>query len=140
MKRRTGFKQRASRLIACLVLSCMVFGCGGPPAGTDDSGDPLAYAEEVKNMLLDGLQLAKKGPPELGRDRVHVLRDSLSQFPERPVGEHEATYKALLNDLDELISMYRESAQTSQINSKIDETIARAETLPGQITPAEPDD
>ncbi len=139
MKQRTGFTHVASRVMTCLVLSAMIAGCGGQPPGTDDSGDPLAYAEEVKNMVLDGLQLAKKGPRELGVDRVHVLRDALSQFPERPVGEHRATYEALLNDLDQLISMYRESAQANQINSKIDETIARAETLPGQVIPSTPD-
>ena len=140
MQRRNGHRSSFGLLaLAWLALAAGAAGCGGAPSGRDDSGDPLAYAEDVKHLVTQGLELAKRGPRELAVDRVHILRDAIAQYPQEPTKGHEATYQALLADLDELIALYRNAAPPGQITAKLDETLARAQTLPGEMRPWDPE-
>ena len=128
-----------SRLFVCLpfLLAAALTGCGGTeePPFTDNSRDPAAYARDVKTLVLRAADRLK-GSPEEPATQVTELVNVLRLYPDQPVGEHEATYAALLKTGEELQALYEKtpSGKPAGADEKIAELVATAEKLPGEVT------
>jgi hypothetical protein len=125
----------ATCLVPALLVGVGLLGCNPPPGG-DESGDPAAYALDIKTQVTEELSRAKANPAAAA-DSVAVLIENLEGYQDRPVGEHGETYAALLGGCQELKEMCDQSAGAAKIGVKIDEILALAGKLPGQVTAEE---
>ena len=125
----------ATCLVPALLVGVGLLGCNPPPGG-DESGDPAAYALDIKTQVTRQLTRAKANPATLA-DSATVLIENLEGYEGQPVGEHKETYAALLAGCKELKEMCDQSAGAAKIGAKIDEILALAGKLPGQVTAEE---
>ena len=125
----------ATCLVPALLVGVGLSGCNPPPGG-DESGDPAAYALDIKTQVTEELSRAKANPAAAA-DSVAVLIENLEGYQDQPVGQHGETYAALLAGCKELKEMCDQSAGAAEIGAKIDEVLALAGKLPGQVTDEE---
>jgi hypothetical protein len=121
----------AACLVSFLLVVVGLSGCNLPPGG-DESGDPVAYALDIKTQVTQTLTQAKAEPAS-ALDGVTVLIENLEGYHSQPIGEHGATYASLLAGCRQLKEMIGQSAGRAQIVAKIDEVLATAGKLPGQV-------
>ena len=122
-------------LLICLPVAAFA-GCG------DGGGDPTVqappeppeqqFAAGVKSEVYE-LNTALKEEGAEGVD-VDGLVESLEEYEDEAVGEHEATYKSLLEGAQALQKLVNDSGSAADIQKKIDELIALADKLPGDVS------
>ena len=122
-------------MLACLLLALLsTLGCSRARGEKvqDDSRDPAAYACDVKTQVVELLGSAKRDPAS-AKTSLSLLVNFLDDYRSAPVGKHKQVYAELLNRSRELKQMYEQSAAPANVNAKIDEIVALAERLPGEI-------
>ena len=121
----------ATSLVPVLLLGVGLSGCNAPPGG-DESGDPAAYAQDIKTQVTQALTQAKTKPAS-ALDNITVLIENLEGYQDEPIGEHGEIYASLLAGCRQLKEMIEQRAERPQIVAKIDEVLATAGKLPGQV-------
>lgn len=122
-------------LCACLVPAVLIVvgfsGCGSGPDG-DETGDPAAYAADVKTTVIRRMRQLEKDPTHAVQS-MGALVNFLKDFESRPVGDHRQVYADLLAKCQELEGLYKQSAAAAQVKAKSDEITALAGKLPGEL-------
>ena len=122
-------------LFACLVPAVLMTvglsGCDTPPGG-DETGDPAAYAADVKTTVIGRMRQLEKDPTHAAQSMSALLK-FLEDYESQPVGDHRQVYADLLAKCRELEGLYQQSADAAQVKAKRDEITALAETLPGEL-------
>ena len=124
------FRLVGTCFVPVLLLGVGLSGCNAPPGG-DESGDPAAYALDIKTQVTQALTQAKAKPAS-ALDSITVLIENLEGYQDEPIGEHGETYASLLAGCRQLKEMIEQRAGP-QIVAKIDEVLATADKLPGQV-------
>jgi hypothetical protein len=116
-------------LLSLLALA----GCGGEQPYTDNSRDPAAYAKDVKHLVLESVEIAKKSSEPA--DQILTIVTELKQSGERPVGEHKATYDQLLEKANALLSACQSASngKPANLTQSLEELAQIAQTLPGEV-------
>ena len=122
-------------LCACLVPALLIVvgfsGCESGPV-EDETGDPAAYAADVKTTVIGRMR-------QLEKDATHAVQSMatlvkfLEDYESQPVGDHRQVYADLLAKCQELEGLYQQSAAADQVKAKSDEIVALADTLPGEL-------
>jgi outer membrane murein-binding lipoprotein Lpp len=124
-------------LVVALLSGLVLAGCEEPPpGGADTSDDPEVVAADVKTAAVRALNEAKAAP-QSGASSVEVLVENLQGYGDLSLGEYKDTHSELVSGCEELHKMYQQSAGAEQILAKIDELLALADTLPGDVASAE---
>lgn len=119
-------------LMGVLLLTV---GCwsGGPPPKKDDSKNPLSHAKYIKNLAIHTLKKVPNLSKEEAVGLLENMRAGLAQYKDVSLGEFETTYKELVQGTDELLDLCRQGTDKSQIKSRADALIEKANTLPGEL-------
>jgi hypothetical protein len=122
-------------LCACLVPAVLIVvgfsGCESGPTG-DETGDPAAYAADVKTTVIRRMRQLEKDPTHAVQS-MGTLVKFLADYESQPVGDHRQVYADLLAKCRELEGLHKQSAAADEIKAKSDEITALAEKLPGQL-------
>jgi hypothetical protein len=116
----------------------LLLGCGRSELPyTDNSRDPLAYARDVKTLVVTAARQANgsKEPLDFLGPVLHELNRT-----DRPVGEFRSVYDELRKRVEQLIrDCERAGGRAPNLSGRLDEVIKLAQTLPGDgATPANP--
>lgn len=116
-----------------LLALLLLVGCGGGQPYTDNSRDPASYAKDVKQLVLEHVEIAKKSSEPA--DQVLTIVTELKQTGERPVGEHKATYDQLLEKSNALLSACQSASngKPSNLTQALNEIAQLAQSLPGEV-------
>ena len=120
----------SASLLPALLVSLGFLGCTA--GGEDQTEDPAAYALDVKTQVTQMLNSARRNPTNAAFN-VGALVGILDDYESQPTGDHEQIYADLLAGCRELKQMYEQSAGGGEINAKIDELLALAGKLPGDV-------
>lgn len=118
------------RKLAAALLVVLVAGCGeseAPPLSKDEVG-VLA-----KQQVMDFVAKAKEDPV-LGAEELPVLMESLTAYAENTVGPQKLMYTKLQRTAKDLQEMYAASADSYEIDAKLDELADAAQNLPGSAS------
>jgi len=116
-----------------LLTLLMLAGCGGEQPYTDNSRDPASYAKDVKQLVLEHVEIAKKSSEPA--DQVLTIVTELKQTGERPSGEHKATYDQLLEKSNALLTACQSASngKPANLTQALNEIAELAQSLPGEV-------
>ncbi len=116
-----------------LLTLLMLAGCGGEQPYTDNSRDPASYAKDVKQLVLEHVEIAKKSSEPA--DQVLTIVTELKQTGERPTGEHKATYDQLLEKSNALLTACQSASngKPANLTQALNEIAELAQSLPGEV-------
>ena len=120
------------RKFVVTVLLAAIAGCGeaeAPPLSKDEVG-VLA-----KQQVMDFVAKAKEDPI-LAAEELPVLMESLTAYAENTVGPQKLAYTKLQRTAKDLQEMYAASADSYEIDAKLDELGEAAQNLPGSAAQA----
>lgn len=120
------------RYLLVIALLCLV-GCNSEAPYTDNSRDAAAYALDVKRVVLEHVDTARKSA-EPG-DQVSTIVTELKQSKDRPVGEHAAVYAELLTKSEALLKECQAASngKPATLAKGLDELAKIAQGLPGEV-------
>lgn len=124
------------RRILCLsVVALMGCGSGGQRDYVDHSRDPEAFAENVKQVVVDSAARARTA--EEPEDNISAIVDLLEDLSGRPTGSYRATYDQLLSLAREIVSECEAAGgrRPPNLNQRLEELVALADQLPGDAAP-----
>ena len=94
----------------------------------------LLPATIIKNRVVPSLQRAKQ-PPQVASQEVAVILEMFTDGRDaKSAGAHSDTVEKLRAGTDELKTMLSQSKSRQEVNKKIDELLALANKLPGEVT------
>jgi hypothetical protein len=124
------------RSLLCLsVLALVGCGAGGQRDYTDHSRDPEAFAQNVKQLVVNSAARARTSDePE---DNISSIGDLLEDLSGRPTGSYRGTYDQLLSLAREIVAECRAAGgkRPANLGQRLDELVALADQLPGQVAP-----
>ncbi len=120
--------QSLTMLTGVVLLS----GCGRMELPyTDNSRDPMAYAQDIKTLVASAARRAKRAqePADyLGPVALELQRT------DRPVGDFRTTYNELRTRVDQLVrDCERAGGRAPNLSGRCDELIKLAQSLPGEM-------
>ena len=121
------------RVAYLLVNLVILVGCGGqdePIPATDDLRNPDVYGSNIKSNVIPLLKQAQQTPARAA-EIAGQLSELVEDYEKRPVGQHVAKYKSLRDGAQELKTLAESSSPDT--NKKIDELLAVAQSLPGEL-------
>jgi hypothetical protein len=120
------------RIAVCLLI-LFVAGCGRSSMPyTDHSRDATAYAKDVKELVIDHVQLAKKSREPA--DMLAPIVSELEQMRERPTGEHKSIYEELLETARQLLEACQQvDGRPPGLEKQLDQLVAMVDRLPGEV-------
>jgi hypothetical protein len=122
--------------ILCSLLALVsLSGCGPKELPyTDNSQDPLAYARDIKQLVVSAARRAKGSS-----EPVDFLSPALLELKrtDRPVGEFRSVYQELQKRLDQLVRECEQAGgKAPNLSAQLDELIKLAQKLPGDAPAA----
>lgn len=120
------------RYLLLIALLCLV-GCHSEAPYTDNSRDSAAYAVDVKRVILEHVETARKSS-EPG-DQVLTIVTELRQSKDRPVGEQGPIYADLLAKAEALLNECNSApnGKPASLSRSLDELVKTTQTLPGEV-------
>lgn len=124
------------RLIFCLLVP-LAAGCAGEIPYTDNSADPESYAQDVKYLVLDRVEAAKKSREPA--DQISVILLELEGSPNRPKGSYGDIYAELLTEARQIVEeCERANGRAPGLDAKLANLAKIAEKLPGTVDISRP--
>ncbi|TVS19393.1 MAG: hypothetical protein EA424_08645 [Planctomycetaceae bacterium] len=124
------------RTILCLLVVVLV-GCGSGEQRdyVDHSRDPEAFAQNVKQLVVDSAARARTS--EEPEDYISGIVDLLEDLGGRPTGAYRETYDQLLSLSREIVSECEaaDGQRPPNLDQRLDELTALADELPGDAAP-----
>ena len=115
----------------------LVTGCGpGAPEGRfeDHTADADRYAQRIKDLVINEMTSAKaETDDEAAYEHARTVVLELEFYERQPVGEHGAIYAELLEGAEQLVEHLETGGSPDQARAMMDELIATAEQLPGEV-------
>lgn len=112
---------------AAILLACV--GCGSKEQPfTDNSKDSVAFAQSIKELVLNSTERLKSSNQPADGIRGIVL--ALSELKDCPTGEHLPTYEKLLSLSSELLKE-SENGKSAGFDGKLKAIEELATSLPG---------
>ncbi len=117
------------RLILILLMLAAA-GCAGSHAAyTDHSRDPQAYAQDVKELVADHVELARRAREPA--DMLAPIVSELEQLDERPAGENREFYETLLAAAREVLDACEQmDGRPARLDSQLDHLLSLLAQLP----------
>ena len=119
--------------IAVSIVILAIAGCGGSHAAyVDHSRDPLAYARDVKELVVDHVHLARQSR-EPGDMLVPIVSE-LDRLEDRPVGEYREVYEQLRAAAQQLLeACQRVDGRPPELQKQLDQLLELVAPLPGDV-------
>lgn len=124
-------RHRVSFVTICFLGAMLLqAGCGSDPGTVTTEKQTDVFAADVKNVFNEYLAYLKETSDPSHIDMMLEFFDD-NEFPDSD--SNQATYDKLKAGATELKSMFGNKASKADINKKIDELLALALTLPGEL-------
>lgn len=99
---------------------------------TDHSRDAQAYATDVKTLVIDHVNLARRSKEPA--DQVRLIVNELEDFSNRPFGEFKEVYSQLLEESQSILSACEAvDGRPNGLEKQLESLLAIAEKLPGTV-------
>lgn len=124
------------KLLLFVSATCLLSGCGSTELPyNDNSKDPELFAKTIKQVVVDSVADARKSREPY--DQIRLISNSLTGTGQ-PVGDYGPVYDRLKAAAEQLVVACEQAdGPTSDMKMKLDEIVAIANELPGDVDVAE---
>lgn len=120
------------KILLYVAFASLLSGCGGSELPfNDNSKDPELFARTIKQVVVDSVADARKSREP--SDHIRPIADSITGTGQ-PFGDYGPIYDRLKTSAEQLAEACEQAdGPTSDMKTKLDERLAIADELPGDV-------